>query len=226
MPLAADAFYLEELPVNLQQGDIADGVPLILLPSLNSLVLVRKPHHRFPIAHLEPGEAVLVDELALNDAFDRGSEYAVVSVLRGLAMLVTPTCDLNQDAGVWMVWPIRPIEGSGVDEGNLNAGKFSNLYRLPDHKYFDSAFVDLTDVRAVRPQQFPLKARIASTSREAQDELLQKFHRAMGRIWGYAAGEKIDPLAKYETGNFRCAQCNRYDIKVSEAPLKPGSDAP
>src|SRR5205823_14496840 len=125
--------------------------------ALDSLVVVRSAHQQFRIDHLKPGDAVLVDELALNDAFERGSEYCVVSVQRSSAMLVTPTCDLDQEDGVWMVWPLRPIEGSGLDVGNLNAGKFANLYRLPDHKYFDSVFLDISDIRPVRPQQFPLK---------------------------------------------------------------------
>jgi hypothetical protein len=224
--LSPDAFYLQDLPTRLQQGDIADGVPLILVPPLNSLVLIRQQHHRLPIEHLEPGETLLVDERAVNDAFELGSEYAAVSVIRALAILATPTCDLDQPDGVWMVWPIRPIEGSGVDEGNLNAGKIANLYRVPDHEYFDSAFIDLTDIRPVRPQQLPLKNRIASTTREAQNEILQRFHSAMGRIWGYAEGEIIEALSKYETGTFRCAQCNRYDIEVSQKSLKAGSQAP
>jgi hypothetical protein len=166
-----------------------------------------------------------VGERVLSDAFDHGSEYAVVSAQRGYAMLVTPTCDLpNND--IWAVWPLRPVEGCGLDLGNLNGGKFSNLHRLPDHKYFDSAFVDLTDLRPVRPEQFPIKNRVASITREAQDEVFQRFHRAMGRMWGYAEGETIEALGKYETGQFRCAPCNLYDVEVPKVTLKPGMTAP
>ncbi len=229
MPLLSDAFYLQELPTGLQQGDIISGTPLILLPPLDSLVIVRSSHHRLPLDHLVPGEAELVDERVLNDAFERGTEYSVMSVLRGLAMVITATCDLDaakDSGGVWTVWPIRPIDGSGLDQGNLNAGKYTNLYRLPDHDYFDGAFIDVTDLRPVRPEQCPLKNRIASISRLAQDDLFQKFHRSLGRIWGYAEGEIVDPLGKYETGKFRCARCTLFDVTVSEKTLQPGLPAP
>jgi hypothetical protein len=232
VPLSSDAFYLQELPSSLQQGDIANGVPLILVPLLNPLVIVRSAHHRLPFDqdHLVPGQAELVDELALNDAFERGSEYSVTSVMRGLAMLITPTCDLQpaEDVGgVWTVWPLHPIADSGLDEGNLNAGKYTNLYRIPEHDYFDSSFIDVTDIRPLRPRHFPMKNRVASITREAEDSILQKFHRSFGRTWGYAEGETIEPLGKYETGKFKCAGCNLYDIASSEIiTLKPGDTAP
>lgn len=225
MALSPDAFYLENLPTALQQGDIAVDVPLLLLPPLESLVLVRSAHHRLPLDHLEPGDAVLVDEQGLTDRFERGTEYAAVSVHRAHAMLVTPTCDLQANE-VWAVWPLRPIADSGLDEGNLSAGKFTNLFRLPDHEHFDGAFIDLTDIRSVSPQHFMLKNRIASLTRDGQDEIFQRFHRSMGRIWGYRDDEVVDALGKYETGKFRCGQCNLYDIEVPVVDLKPGMKAP
>ncbi len=230
MPLSSDAFYLENLPTGLQQGDVADGVPLVLLPPQDYLVLIRAAHRRFQLSHIDPGEASLVDERVLNDAFDLGMEYAAVSVQRAKAMLVTPTCDLqkiHKAGGVWMVWPLKPVEGAGLDAGNLAAGKFGNLYGLPDHKYFAGAFLELTDIRPVRPEQFQLKQRIASITRLAQDELSQRFHRAMGRMWGYSEGDIVEALGKYETGKFRCAGCNLFDLPLAEPiTLKPGDKAP
>jgi hypothetical protein len=226
LPLPAEAFYHSDLPTSLQQGDIADGVPLILLPPAEALVIVRSPHRKFFKEHLDPGEATLVDERALNDAFDQGPEYAAVSVIRGMAMILTPTCDIPGNDSL-SVWPIRPIEGSDLDEGNLNAGKYANLVRLPDHKYFDGAFIDLTDIRSVRPSHFPLKNRIASVTREAQNEIVERFQGAYGRVWGYETGETIEPLGRNETGTFRCARCNQFDgITVPQIPLKPGASAP
>ena len=230
MPLSAEAFYLESLPTTLQQGDIVDGVPLMLAPRRDHLVLIRSARQKFSFDNLELGEATLVDERVLGDAFDREFEYAAVSVQRAKAMLITPTCDLKkiqENGGLWLVWPLRPIDGTGLDEGNLRAGKFNNFYGLPDHKYFDRLFVDLGDIRSVRPEQCPLNQRIASTTRLAQDEMLEKFHRSMGRVWGYAEGETIEALAKHETGKFRCAGCNLYDIEIPlPIQLKPGDPAP
>ena len=191
---------------------------------------MRSSHRDFFLDHLDPGPVNLVDELVPADAFDHGFEYAAVAVIRSMAMLVTPTCDLDGIAdvgGTWIVWPIRPFKDSGLDRGNLLAGKYQNLYALPEHRHFDESFVDVTDMRPVRPQHFPARSRIASTTRIAQGEMLEKSSAAFGRVWGYAHGEKIEPPSKRETGRFRCARCNLYDIVLPEPiTLKPGDEAP
>jgi hypothetical protein len=225
LALPSDAFYLQNLPTFLQQGDIVAGVPLMLLPALDRLVLVRSAHHRLPLEHLEPGAVELVSEIALPDKFEGEHEYAVVSVRRALAMLMTATCDL-EGKDVWTVWPLFPIADSGLDEGNLNAGKYANLYRLPEHEYFAPAFLDLSDFRPVRPQQFQLRDRVASITHEAQHDVFERFTRSAGRPWGYAPGKIIEVLGKYETGKFRCARCNLYEVTVPEKPLQVGAPAP
>jgi hypothetical protein len=187
--------------------------------------LIRSAHRKFPIERLDPGEATLVDERTLSDAFERGTEYGAVSVQRGVAMLVTPTCDIGS-VDTLTVWPLKPVAGSGLNSGNLEAGRYVNLYRIPDHEYFDPVFIDLTDIRPVRAEHFLLKDRIASITREAGDEILQKYHRSLGRTWGYSPGEVIEPLGKYQTGAFRCAQCNLYDLQAPIVHLKPGMQAP
>jgi hypothetical protein len=225
LPPSADQFYLADLPTHLQQGDIIGGVPQLLLPPLEASVVVRSTHHRRPIEHLEAGEVELVHELALPDAFDLGTEYIVVSAIKGAAMIITATCDLD-DLDIWMVTPLRPVEGSGLDVGNLDAGKYANLYSLPGHEHFNPSFLDLSDLRPARPQQAPLKNRIASISREAQFDIVERMYSSIGRPWGYRAGEKVEPAGKYGTGKFRCARCNLYDVPVSEKTLPEGGEFP
>ena len=232
MPLTPEDFYLENSPSSLQQGDIANGVPLILLPALDRLVLIRSPHRNFFSDHLGPGAVNLVDELVPSDAFDYGFEYAAVAVTRGLAMLVTPTCDLTsiaESGGTWIVWPIRSLKDcpTPIDKSGLIAGRYQNLYALPQHRNFEECFVDVTDVRSVRPAHFPAGNRVASTTRLAQDEMLEKCSAALGRVWGYAEGEKIEARAKHETGRYRCARCNSYDITLPDpTPLNEVDSAP
>jgi len=225
LPFTHDEFYLTNLPTALQQGDIIAGLPLILLPPLDELVIARHPHQKLSLDHLEAGEVALFRESVLSDAFNEDHEYAVVSVQRGIAMILTATCDLD-GKDVWFVLPLYPVEGAGLDEGNLNAGKYANLYRLPDHKYLDSSLVDFTDIRPVRSQHVSIKDRIASTTREAISDVAECFLKSYGRPWGYAPDEVIDPIGKYETGKFRCARCNLYDIPVSEKLLPVGASAP
>ena len=87
--------------------------PLILVPRSEFLVLVRSGS-RERMKFLQPGDASLISEAVDNDNFENESrsEYAVVSVQRGHALLITPTCDLGDDNALWIVWPIHPFEGS------------------------------------------------------------------------------------------------------------------
>jgi hypothetical protein len=225
LPLPADQFYLADPPTHLQQGDIIAGVPQILLPPLEASVVVRSTHHRLPIEHLEAGDVDLVRELALADAFDLGPEYIVVSAVKGPAMIITATCDLD-DLDIWMVTPLRPVEGCGLDVGNLEAGKYVNLYHLPENDYFAPPFLDLSDLRPARPQLAPLKNRIASVKRDAQFDIVERMYSSIGRAWGYRKGEKVEPPGKYETEKFRCARCNLYDVPVPEKALPVGAEFP
>ena len=56
---------------------------------LGSGVCYGYPHSFLSFDNLELGEATLVDERVLGDAFDREFEYAAVSVQRAKAMLVS-----------------------------------------------------------------------------------------------------------------------------------------
>jgi hypothetical protein len=228
LTLASDAFYLDIPPSSLQQGDIVAGVPLLLLPRLDHLIIVRSQHRRLKMEHLDPGDVELVRESTVKDPFDDQHEYAVVAATRGLGLLLTATCDLVK-LDVWLVCPLFPVHDSGLDKGNLNAGKFHNLYALPEYSHFDSAYINFSDIRPLRPEQCPLKDRIASTTREGMNDVMTRFAKSMGRQWGYADGELAEPLGKYDTGKYRCAQCNIYDVTVSEIPagkIKTGDRFP
>jgi hypothetical protein len=100
------------------------------------------------------------------------------------------------------------------------------LLRLPNHDYFPASYIDVLDFRSIAKEHFPLKNRIASVTREAQHELTERFLKASGRPWGYGPGETVQPLARHETGKYRCARCNLYNVTVPEIPLKPGEQFP
>lgn len=217
--LSPGEFYLGDVPTHLQQGDICAGVPLILFPASDELILIRSRHYRQQIDHLEAGEIEIVRERAVADAFDAGSEYIAVAAERIWAMLMTPTCDL-EDLQVWSVWPLYGVNGAdGQVRRALAAPSHPTLLRLPDNDRFPSSYIDVTDFRSIGREHFPLKNRVASVTREAQGELTERFLKASGRPWGYGPGEKVEALAKYETGKFRCARCNLYEVVVPEITL-------
>ena len=222
--LSPDDFYQGNKPSYLQQGDVLTGVPLIYLPASKELVLVRSHPNRMPIAGLQAGTVEAVRELAASNPFDNQPEYIIVSGVRALAVLMTPTCDLDKDD--LLVSPAHNVEGSGYDLGNLKAGKYSTLFWLPQHEHFPEAFIDISDLRPVRSEAIDLHNRIASMNREAQNLLLDKFLKGMGRKWGHAEGETVEPLEKNQNGSYRCHRCNDHDVPVPQEKFEPGSSYP
>ncbi len=222
--LAPNEFYEEDPPTHLQQGDICAGVPILLLSPSEELILIRANHNR--LDHLAAGPVELVREQGVGDAFDGTPEYVAIAAERIWAMLMTPTCDLD-DLAVWSVWPLYGAEGAGVDiERALATPSHPTLLKLPDNDHFPGSYIDVTDFRSIGKEHFQLKDRIASVTREAQHELTERFLKALGRPWGYGPGETVQPLARHETGKYRCARCNVYDVNVSEISLKPGDQFP
>jgi len=223
--LAPKEFYGDDPPTHLQQGDICAGVPILLLPPSEELILIRGDN-RQRLDHLAAGPVELVREQAVGDAFDGTAEYVAIAAERTRAMLMTPTCDLD-DLIVWAVWPLYPVEGAGADlERALATPSHPTLFRLPDNDYFPASYIDVTDFRSIGKEHFQLKDRIASVTREAQHELTERFLKASGRPWGYGPGETVPPLLRYETGQYRCGRCNLYNVTVSEISLKPGEQFP
>ena len=74
--------------------------------------------------------------MCFGDAFDDAHEYVAIAAERIWAMLMTPTCDLD-DLVVWSVWPLYTVEGAGADvERALAALSHPTLLRLPTNDRF------------------------------------------------------------------------------------------
>ncbi len=223
--MSSDHYYLEDPPSYLQQGDVLAGVPIVLPSQHRELLILRAAHYQRPLPHLQPGPIEITREAALNDAFESVDEYIAVGVRRVHAVIMSATCDL-ENISTWAVWPLNRIEGADVDEVALSQGKYVNLFRLPDHRNFPPAFIDFSSISVVARGATGLGDRVAVISREGQDELMDRFAESIGRHWGNASGTDVPPLGRYQTGKYRCARCNLYDIPPNEQTLGPGATFP
>ncbi len=196
-------FYDLSSPVYPQQGDIFPNVPLISPPAGPRLVLLRETDGRPWVPHAGALEAT--SEELLN-AFDGTPEYIAALAERGLAAILTQTCDLV-DQEQWLVCPLLAIKGTSIDEGNLIAGKYVNLFRMPRHPldYFDVGLLDLAKCFAIHRDSVQKKDRIASLSGGAQHSLTEKISDMLTRPWGYAPGDFV-----LVTGKYRCIRCFQF----------------
>jgi len=203
---AGEDFYDLTSPVYPQQGDIFPNVPLISPPPSLHLVVLRELDGRPWDPH--PGPLQASSEQLLN-AFDGAPEYVAVPAERGLAAILTQTCDLtNPEQLQWLVCPLLEIQEPTIDAGNLFAGKYANLFGMPKHPsgYFDMGYLDLTKCSTIRRESVAEKDRIASLTASAQHALGDKLSETLTRPWGYAPGELVPA-----TGRYRCLRCFLFD---------------
>jgi hypothetical protein len=208
-------FYDLTSPAYPQQGDIFPNVPLISPPAGRYVVILRETDGRPWLPR--PGILQAMDEQVVN-AFDRGPEYVAVSAERGLAAVLTQTCDLDQDQ--WLVCPLTTIEGTNIDPGNLFAGKYANLFGIPKHPYgyFETGCLFLPQCFTIRRESVQLGDRIASLSLSAQHALTDKLSETLTRLWGFSPGEPVR-----ETGKYRCLRCFQfYDVKCDIVEFQAG----
>jgi len=204
-------------PAYPQQGDIFPNVPIISPPPSPYLVILRETDGR----PWSPRAGVLqASSEQLINAFDGVSEYVAVSAVRGLAAILTQTCDLDQDQ--WLVSPLLAIAGTKIDVGNLHAGKYANLFGLPAHplKYFDTRYLDLNYCFPVFSKSIKHGDRIASLTADAQHALNDKLSETLTRVWGFAPGERVE-----QSGKYRCLRCFQFlDLKNEIVEFAAGAN--
>ena len=217
MHIPEDDFYEENPPRELQQGDVLVGVPILLLPKSEELLLLRGPRSRHRLEELPAGLVEVVREQAIGDAFD-APEFVSVSCVRTIAVLMTQTCDLVRNE-VWAVAPLEPLDES-IDRGNLYGGKYKKYFPFPKHQHFDESMIDITDLRSIRQENVGLGNRIASLKMPIQQLLSDRFLHAMGRRWGHAKDEEVP-----KDGKYRCLGCNDFDMPPTEITMQKDSSS-
>jgi hypothetical protein len=200
-----EEFYDLTSPAYAQQGDIFPNVPLLSPPPSPELIILREEDGT--PWNPRPGLLRACAELSLT-AFDDSPEYAAVSAERGLAAVLTQTCDLADPNQLqWLVCPLLSIDDSDIDRGNLRAGKYANLFYMPAHPggHFDEGFLDLTICSGIRRESVRAQDRVASLSLNAQHSLADKLSETLTRTWGYAPDEDVRISGKY-----RCVRCFQF----------------
>jgi hypothetical protein len=195
-------FYDLTSPSYIQQGDIFPNVPIIELPPGRNLVVLRESN----TARWQPrpGPVQAFDERSIN-SFDEGVEFIAVTAQRSLAVVLTQTCDLEQEQ--WLVCPLTALEGLAIDEGNLFAGKYANLFGMPKHPngYFGNSYLFLSQPYTIRRETVGMEDRVASMSLSAQHALSDKLSQTLTRVWGFSPGELV-----HQAGSYRCIRCFQF----------------
>jgi hypothetical protein len=215
-----EEFYDPAPPPYPQQGDIYPNVPLVCPPPSPHIIVLREDDGS-PWSP-KPGCVLAIPETAIN-SFDGAPEYIVAVAERGLAAVLTQTCDLPEQE-IWLVAPLRATEGTEIDLGNLVAGKYANLFAMPRHPkgYFDMGFADISQCFTVHRESLQLKDRVAALGHAAQHALNDKVSDTLTRVWGHAPGEEVRIAGKY-----RCIRCFQFvDLENAIVELAVGMTFP
>ena len=225
LPSAAEFYDGARVPY-LQQGDVLSEVPLLSPPPGSEFVLLRNYETHRPWDRRGPGVVAALAESDVEDPFSDGSpEHVAVSAQRGVAMLITQTCNLSGDEHEhWLVAPIYTVGDKRIDLGNLFGGKIENLFGLVAHPtgLYGVSYALLSDLRSIRRDSVDILDKIVSLSAGYQAKLAEQIARALARDWGYAAGEIVP-----RTGRYRCLRCNRwYDVANPIQEFTAGASFP
>jgi hypothetical protein len=218
LQIPEDDFYEQDPPNELQQGDVLVGVPLLLLPKSEELLLLRS-RERKRLRELPVGQVEVIREKLLGDAFDE-EEFVGVAAIRTGVVLMTQTCDLVRSE-FWAVTPLQVLDVREVDRGNLYNGKYGALFPFPKHEHFEESLIDIKELHSIRPENVSMSNRIASLALPTQQLLSDRFLQSMGRRWGHAKDEVVP-----RDGKYRCLGCNNYDMPAQEVQFKKGEKFP
>jgi DNA-directed RNA polymerase subunit RPC12/RpoP len=144
-------------------------------------------------------------------------------------MLLTPTCNLKDNAGGWIdYWLFAPLQAISSVEGvdpkiffSTSAG-FKNSFGIRADPFgsFPDSFIDFNNIVSVPSMPFQDRAlRIKTLGKAAYNHLLDKTVNFLGATWGYAVNEPVE-----KNGQYRCIRCTRYSgLTINDKSLEKGS---
>jgi len=194
----------------------------------SNLTLVRPVDEDRPLTSIEESvEVAFQSETDVTAFRDGATEQCVLPVVRTLAMLATPTCDLSGE-DYWLFIPLRSVETyPEIKRSTLHSTSkgYGNLFGIYANRgVFEESFVNFHDLVSVPSEpfrHFP-ESRIANLSKQSQSFLQDKLARFLSRGWGYAPHEKVEI-----SGFYRCRGCMLYyGLPESDVYLNAGDNPP
>jgi hypothetical protein len=222
---ASDWYDATPDPVGFFQGDILEGVPVVVMPPAGSgkWVLLRpglpvtrdqalagntpKVFRPF-VAGTAPDEWVTPDELVLAKATKRA------------IIVITQTCDLERRNFVQVapVYPARTMSAS--KQASLEKNEINYLFFLPmaEPAVPEKCFADLSQITSVHKSymaQANLKKRLSNEGRARFQMHLSTFH---GRPFGFATADAVS-----QSGDYLCLCCFLTTAVVERATMAAGA---
>jgi hypothetical protein len=191
----------------------------------SAFLLLRDIHKARPLESIGPGRTVVHHQNALSDAFKQ-TEYGVLAIEMGAAMVVTPTCDLD-DLESWQVCPVFEFGNDDPRKQRVFRFDFQDRFPLPRHPKgdFEDAFVDLADSRSVPKAMIVSGYRTAALATVYQSKLAEHIAKLFGRFWGFSEDETAP-----QDGLYRCMRdLMFFDLKAGDqqpVSMKKGQQFP
>ena len=204
-------------------------VPFAYLELDRNLTLVRPTADDRPVTDLdEEVEVKFVNETDVAAFPEAGvPELCIIPVVRALAVVLTPTCDLHEDR--WLFSPLRRVaDQPKINHGTLHStskgyGDAFGIYARTG--LFDESYISFHDMISIpsEPFRYFRQSRVANLTRESQRFLEEKLARFLSRGWGFAPGDKVG-----SDGYYKCRLCSHYyglperiiSLKAGDSPPK------
>jgi hypothetical protein len=225
MTIDAAGWYDTDLdPTSFFQGDIIEGVPVVVVPPAGSgkWVLLRPG---LPVTReqaLAGNTPKVFRPFVAGTALDEWvtpDELVLAKATKRAIIVITQTCDLERRNYVQVapVYPARTLSAS--KQASLEKNEINYLFFLPmaEAAVPEKCFADLSQITSVHKSymiQANLKKRLSNEGRARLQMHLSTFH---GRPFGFSAEDVVQ-----QDGEHLCLRCFLTSAIVERKSMIPG----
>lgn len=228
---------------SLYQGDVLEGVPVVMVPPPNKgpWILLRAPDtspltvHQL-LAGTLPRHLRLVDEgssqVKVTDAWQQGSELVLSKATKTRVMIMSQTCDLDNRTWIQVAPVYSATHFGGKRLNSLETGEINFMFFLPPTppRLLERSYTDLSQITTLHKAYLRPKNRILHLTASARVRLQAYVAGFYGRPFGFNTRDRVPQSAGYLCTNcvFSSGTIQSLDFAkdstFSECP-KCGSDA-
>lgn len=207
MPIEAALWYDSNPDVkNLYQGDILEGVPIVITPPRDRRWVILRP--RLPGSHGQNPPGLPKNLRAdVDSAFPTAwtspeGELVMAHASIEKIMIITQSCDLDwrKHCQVVPVYPIQTAPESKLDD--LRANDVGSWFYLPAAEGLVESYADLTHVTSVSTSYFRPDFLVKRLSSSATAELQNALSSFYARPFGFNTRDVVTQSTLYA-----CAAC-------------------
>jgi hypothetical protein len=206
----------------LNQGDVLDGVPTVVMPSASKTWVLLRPAHPVTVLGALSGQTPKSfrprSESDTPDAWVNGEELVLAKGSRRRVMLVNHGCDLDHRNYLQLA-RVYNAAALATKAESLRGNEITYAFFLPASPpdFPEDQFADLSQLSAVHKSYLREAILVRRLSARATFELQRHLASFYGRPFGFSIDDNVA-----ESGQYLCANCFYTDGVLVSAGMTAG----